>query len=453
LSYPAGHSVVKQEDEMDSEERWLLVPGFDAYEVSDHGRVRRIATGLILRTVRSGANDPRRAVGLYRDRKQIKLHVSRLVLSAFVRPPLSGEYARHLNDDLSNETLENLAWGFHEENREDARRNRLYVNRSPYWAGKTLSAETKAKISASTIGRKHTTEAKAKMAVATKKRMADPEMRARVLGPHVGAKRSEEARANMRAAWERRRAAANPTAIDDLQVDYTANQERWVSIPEWPEYEISNRGRVRRCDSGHLLTIYASTGRDDRRRVRLYRNRVPLSLAVARLLLTAFVRPPNPGEYARHLDDNQENDDLKNLVWGFHEDNTEDAKRNAQSAPPARKRRSDARRKGGKRSPEIGAKISAAKMGHTVSDETRERLSAAHRGRKLSPEQREKIGNAGKGKKKPSPKYKEAAARRGPEHYEKIVATRSARGYLTPAQREALIQRNRARRKKPAAAD
>lgn len=51
-------------------------------------------------------------------------------------------------------------------------------------------------------------------------------------------------------------------------------------------------------------------------------------IAIAHFLLCAFVRSPNLGEIARHLDDNGENNDLLNLAWGSRKDNILDAIRN-----------------------------------------------------------------------------------------------------------------------------
>lgn len=49
-----------------------------------------------------------------------------------------------------------------------------------------------------------------------------------------------------------------------------------------------------------------------------------LKTSVARLVLTLFRRPPQPGEIARHLDDDRTNNALSNLEWGFDIDNARD---------------------------------------------------------------------------------------------------------------------------------
>ena len=216
-------------------------------------------------------------------------------------------------------------------------------------------------------------------------------------------------------------------------------EERWELIPGFEIYEVSTLGRVRNRYTGKLCKITPNDPpRDLRGRVGLYCEGKQRTMTIARLMLTAFVRPPVRGELARHLDDDQTNETLGNLAWGFHEDNTEDAQRNGKyksgfvghwrdrkQSPEHVEARAEALR-GQKRGPETGAKISAAKMGHEVSQEARDNISAALTGRTLSEEHKAAIGKAGKGKKKPSAKYKEAAARRGAEHYQKIWAARKA---------------------------
>jgi len=50
--------------------------------------------------------------------------------------------------------------------------------------------------------------------------------------------------------------------------------------------------------------------------------------SIHRLVLTYFDRPPKPGEQARHKDDNPSNNHIKNLRWGYQEDNANDMLRN-----------------------------------------------------------------------------------------------------------------------------
>lgn len=110
--------------------------------------------------------------------------------------------------------------------------------------------------------------------------------------------------------------------------------EFFKEIPDWPMYEVSNWGNVRRIISpgrsqarrsikpcGRNYTVILS---DTPRR---------LTASVARLMLVTFIGPPPfLDAQARHLDDIQRHNVLGNLEWGTRLDNAADAKRNGRYA-------------------------------------------------------------------------------------------------------------------------
>lgn len=109
-------------------ESWRAVPGFPAYQVSDHGRVRTLNDRPGSRAgdgIMSPGHLPRGhlRVALRRDGKRCDRQVHALVLLAFVGPCPEGMEALHKDDDPSNNALTNLRWGTHTENMADARRN------------------------------------------------------------------------------------------------------------------------------------------------------------------------------------------------------------------------------------------------------------------------------------------------------------------------------------------
>lgn len=120
-------------------ERWLPIPGFDGYDVSDCGRVRsvdrlqtydnvtasgkvvtttRLLRGRILRpgVVKSGHC----LVMLGRGRPKL---VHALVLTAFVGPRPAGYDSCHYDGDPANNRLGNLRWGTRSDNVQDAIRH------------------------------------------------------------------------------------------------------------------------------------------------------------------------------------------------------------------------------------------------------------------------------------------------------------------------------------------
>ena len=123
----------------EAQEDWLPVVGFEGlYEVSSAGRVRSLDRvdsrgwrfkGRVMRC----ATDTRgyRRVRLSRDGIQSTRLVHRLVAEAHVGPPpTSAGLVRHLNDNPSDNRVENLSYGTDADNKLDAIRNGLNVNSS-----------------------------------------------------------------------------------------------------------------------------------------------------------------------------------------------------------------------------------------------------------------------------------------------------------------------------------
>lgn len=113
-------------------EQWRPVVGFDAYEVSDQGRVRSLPRLTVGRTYYPGCilkptphSKGHLWVRLYRGtRTDFKDRpVQQLVLEAFVGPRGEHAHSRHLNDIPSDNRLENLAWGSRSDNAYDSIRN------------------------------------------------------------------------------------------------------------------------------------------------------------------------------------------------------------------------------------------------------------------------------------------------------------------------------------------
>ncbi|MBE3145146.1 MAG: HNH endonuclease [Planctomycetes bacterium] len=92
-------------------------------------------------------------------------------------------------------------------------------------------------------------------------------------------------------------------------------------IPGYPNYVICEDGDVWSCERGEYLKCRYSHGY-----IRMHFGGE--THCVHRLLLTVFVRPPEPGEEGRHLNDIRTDNRLENLAWGTHEQNMADAKRN-----------------------------------------------------------------------------------------------------------------------------
>ena len=110
-----------------SSENWLPVVGYEGfYEVSDRGRVKRVAGGQGatpgLRRLTSNPNGYLQVILSANNIRENK-KVSRMVLEAFVGPCPPGMEACHWNDIADDNRLENLRWDTHAANIADRTRN------------------------------------------------------------------------------------------------------------------------------------------------------------------------------------------------------------------------------------------------------------------------------------------------------------------------------------------
>jgi len=87
-------------------ENWKEIAGYEEYEVSDLGRVRR--GGRVL----TGTSDKNgyRVVGLSTGATSKKNKIHRLVCIAFLPNPDSKPEVNHIDHDKANNRLENLEW-------------------------------------------------------------------------------------------------------------------------------------------------------------------------------------------------------------------------------------------------------------------------------------------------------------------------------------------------------
>jgi HNH endonuclease/NUMOD4 motif len=118
--------------------------------------------------------------------------------------------------------------------------------------------------------------------------------------------------------------------------------EEWRFIPEWPEYEASSLGRVRRVvkrkgnegirvpflnDGGYLFLAMRHPGRPTK------------SVGVHRLVARAFKGdPPTPAHQAAHRDGDKTNNAPSNLRWATRSENEMDKVGHGRSNRGARHR-------------------------------------------------------------------------------------------------------------------
>lgn len=112
--------------------------------------------------------------------------------------------------------------------------------------------------------------------------------------------------------------------------------ERWLPVGGWEGfYAVSDAGRVKslprtvRGPGGHPRRVKerilkASVDENGRCHVALARDGDTRTYRVHRLVLMAFIGPPDPGEEACHNDGSPSNNALSNLRWDSHAGNMAD---------------------------------------------------------------------------------------------------------------------------------
>lgn len=116
-----------------AKEQWLPVVGHEGYyEVSDHGRVKRVASGKGAtpgRILAGGTDqDGYTLVSLWVRNKQTMCKIHRLVATAFIGLPTKQQpEIRHLDGNPANNHLTNLKWGNSAENLLDREKHGKFI--------------------------------------------------------------------------------------------------------------------------------------------------------------------------------------------------------------------------------------------------------------------------------------------------------------------------------------
>lgn len=102
-------------------------------------------------------------------------------------------------------------------------------------------------------------------------------------------------------------------------------REVWKSVPGFPGYEVSDRGRVRSFRVPRILR--AEVNGRGHASVWLMNSGLPKRQSVHRLVLLAFRGPAPAGHEGCHGDGDLKNNRLDNLRWDTHRNNMRDKKR------------------------------------------------------------------------------------------------------------------------------
>ena len=105
--------------------------------------------------------------------------------------------------------------------------------------------------------------------------------------------------------------------------DIKVGEEIWKDIDDYPNYQISNYGRVksipRKRVKGKLLT--PSRSNCGYLKIYLMKDRKGYLVSIHRLVAKAFIPNPNNLPEVNHIDGNKENNCVDNLEWVTKKDN------------------------------------------------------------------------------------------------------------------------------------
>lgn len=104
--------------------------------------------------------------------------------------------------------------------------------------------------------------------------------------------------------------------------------EVWKTIPGWPDYDVSNRGRIMSRKWGKIRIRKLITHKQGHKWMSLSTS-VDGQWTVKRvfvhlLMMNAFSPRPSPGLICRHVDGIPDHNDQSNLRWGTHRENSRD---------------------------------------------------------------------------------------------------------------------------------
>lgn len=100
--------------------------------------------------------------------------------------------------------------------------------------------------------------------------------------------------------------------------------EEWRPIDGFPDYEVSDLGRIRSHKRGDLRILKLGKDKDGYVQVVLSTGSTRCTKRVHQLVLLAFAGPRPPGAETRHLNGDKADNRPLNLAWGSSAENGED---------------------------------------------------------------------------------------------------------------------------------
>jgi len=97
--------------------------------------------------------------------------------------------------------------------------------------------------------------------------------------------------------------------------------EIWKTIQGYENYQVSNLGRVKSVCYNKERILKTSTDRYGYVRVKIFNNSKGKTVRIHKLVAESFLENPRNCKEINHIDENKENNCVKNLEWCDHREN------------------------------------------------------------------------------------------------------------------------------------
>ena len=91
--------------------------------------------------------------------------------------------------------------------------------------------------------------------------------------------------------------------------------EIWKNIEEYPDYQVSNLGRVKSLRYNKEKILKLQSDKDGYKQVNLFNSRGSKTLKIHRLVATAFLDNPNNYPAVNHINEIKTDNRVENLEW------------------------------------------------------------------------------------------------------------------------------------------